>query len=192
MYNMTTPYVVPHYITSSLDANAVPDEGIYIVTNAITNAPTTNHGVLWNITSVGTPYQMFFPDCQTSIYKRWYTSGAWTAWKLVQVPTDTNAFRNSIALKTFGLRTGNTDSTFDIRNGNSPLYLRKVSCTSSNYTETYNFTPFPNAAWGLFLINPLDSRSSIIYSGARIVSNGSFIYESRQATAGGEVLLIGY
>lgn len=41
----------------------------------------TSHGVLVNVKSVGTPFQMYFPDDLLYVYKRYYTNGAWTSWE---------------------------------------------------------------------------------------------------------------
>ena len=54
---------------SSLDANAILEDGI-------TGAPMSNHGVLVYVKSVGTPFQMYFPDDRLYVYKRIYASCA--------------------------------------------------------------------------------------------------------------------
>ena len=73
---------MPWFVESSCDANSCA-QGFHIVSAAITNAPTTNHGALLYVSSVGTPFQIFFPDNQNYVYKRWYTSGAWTSWQIM-------------------------------------------------------------------------------------------------------------
>ena len=59
---------------SSLDANAISEDGI-------TGAPMSNHGVLVYVKSVGTPFQMYFPDNLLYVYKRICVDGAWRAWE---------------------------------------------------------------------------------------------------------------
>lgn len=79
---------LPFEIVTSLDANnSSLGDGIWYVKGSITNAPMTSWGVFWNVKSMGTPFQMYFPDASLAIYKRWYSSGAWSSWK--QVDTDT-------------------------------------------------------------------------------------------------------
>lgn len=56
-------------------------DNLAIFAVALSDAPLTNHGALLSIKSVGTPCQFFFPDNQKYVYKRWYTSGAWTSWE---------------------------------------------------------------------------------------------------------------
>ena len=66
-------------IGTGVNANSC-SQGLYISAGSITNCPMTNHGALWYCSSVGTPFQYYFPDNQPFCYKRWYTSGAWTGW----------------------------------------------------------------------------------------------------------------
>lgn len=80
-------YAMPFYKVTSLNANNVTTSGVWYVNGVTRNAPTTNHGVLWNVTNIGTPFQMFFPDNSISIYKRWYTNGAWTSWQTIDTNT---------------------------------------------------------------------------------------------------------
>ena len=54
---------------------------IAITTTTPTGAPTTNHALWFNIKDIGTPFQLFFPDNQLYIYKRYKTSGtSWGDW----------------------------------------------------------------------------------------------------------------
>ena len=41
----------------------------------------SNHGVLVYVKSVGTPFQMYFPDDRLYVYKRICVDGAWQAWE---------------------------------------------------------------------------------------------------------------
>ena len=71
-----------HFATvSSLDANTISEDGIWYVYGGINGAPMSNHGVLVYVKSVGTPFQMYFPDNLLYVYKRIYTSGAWGSWE---------------------------------------------------------------------------------------------------------------
>ena len=71
-----------HFATvSSLDANAISEDGIWYVYGGITNAPMQNHGVLVYVKSVGTPFQMYFPDNLLYVYKRFITNGGWGSWE---------------------------------------------------------------------------------------------------------------
>ena len=72
----------PYHEVTSLDANSAIS-GIYSCKASVTNAPVTNHGVLIDFHFVGTPFQIFMPDNINYMYKRWYTSGAWTAWHIM-------------------------------------------------------------------------------------------------------------
>lgn len=75
--------IFPYYeLTSGADCNNMP-KGIYSCKCSITNAPLTNHGVIIAFNFVGTPFQMYLADNINYIYKRWYTSGAWTAWTIM-------------------------------------------------------------------------------------------------------------
>ena len=69
--NTTQGYFPVFYITSSVDANTLVNDGIYLTKAALTNCPTTNHCVLLVCRNIGTPFQIFFPDNQPHIYKRW-------------------------------------------------------------------------------------------------------------------------
>ena len=81
------------HIVDTLDANVVLEDGIWQVRGSITNVPILNPpatgGVFWNIKSVGTPYQMYFPDNTIKIYKRWYINNTWQPWREI----DTNTWR---------------------------------------------------------------------------------------------------
>ena len=66
---------------SSLDANAILEDGIWYVYGGITGAPMSNHGVLVYVKSVGTPFQMYFPDDRLYVYKRICVDGAWQVWE---------------------------------------------------------------------------------------------------------------
>ena len=72
-------------VVTSLDADTVSTDGLWFCHNSITGAPLTNHGMFLNVSSssMGTPFQMYFPDNSLKIYKRWYTNGAWVAWQEV-------------------------------------------------------------------------------------------------------------
>jgi len=72
--NSTQGYFPTYYITSSQgnpDANQMVDDGMYLLITSPSNCPTTNHGVILVCRSIGTPFQIFFPDNQPFIYKRW-------------------------------------------------------------------------------------------------------------------------
>jgi len=71
---------LPMYLVTSCDANTVSGDGMWIVKGTTTNAPVTKHGSLINVATVGTPCQMFLPDNELYIYKRYYTNSAWSAW----------------------------------------------------------------------------------------------------------------
>jgi len=58
-------------ITNQVDINNLVKDGFYIARCSLKNAPTTNHGVVLVFSSVGTPFQFFFPDNQPDFYKRW-------------------------------------------------------------------------------------------------------------------------
>lgn len=71
-----------HYdAVSSLDVNALSQDGIWHVYGGITGAPMSNHGVLYYVKSVGTPNQLYFPDNLLDVYKRIYTNSAWGPWQ---------------------------------------------------------------------------------------------------------------
>lgn len=72
-----------HFDTvSSLNANDVrTTNGMWACAASITNAAMTNHSVLFGASNVGTPFQLQIPDSShLYIYKRWYSSGAWSGW----------------------------------------------------------------------------------------------------------------
>ena len=77
-------FFLPFFKTTTLDVDNITEDGLWEVYGAITGAPTTNHGLLLNMSSVGTPLQMFFPDASLYSYKRYYTGGAWTSWSLLR------------------------------------------------------------------------------------------------------------
>ncbi len=52
----------------------------YFRVGSNTNAPVTNQGMLEVNFSVGTPYQVYYPDNLMYYYKRTYTSNAWSTW----------------------------------------------------------------------------------------------------------------
>lgn len=68
--------------STAVDANDLrTNVGFYSVANSITNAATTNHAMLMCVGNVGTPAQYFFSDTSVLyIYKRWYSSNAWSSW----------------------------------------------------------------------------------------------------------------
>ena len=70
---------------SSLNANDVrTTNGIWACAAAITNAAMANHSVLLGASNVGTPFQLQIPDSShLYIYKRWYSSGAWSGWSKI-------------------------------------------------------------------------------------------------------------
>ena len=70
---------LPYSEVDSLDANTC-SPGLYCARVVPSNVPTSNHGLLLYINNLGTPFQMWYPDNARVIYKRWYTSGAWTGW----------------------------------------------------------------------------------------------------------------
>lgn len=65
-----------------------------------------NHGVFLNVKTMGTPFQMYFPDNLLYVYKRITTSGSWGSWEKMNarswddiqskptIPTDTNQLTN--------------------------------------------------------------------------------------------------
>ena len=74
----------PMYINSSdgVNANNLTNDGIYF-NHSTSNTPlTTNHNMLVSANSVGTPFQLFFPDDRPEFYKRWFTksSSTWSSW----------------------------------------------------------------------------------------------------------------
>ena len=70
-------------ISSAIDLDTIKTSGIYHIATSLSSgyhAPTTNHHTLFVDFSVGTPYQIFVPDALNAMYKRTYTSGAWSDW----------------------------------------------------------------------------------------------------------------
>lgn len=143
--------------TTSLDADAVrTTNGIWIVSAAITNAPTANHGALFGIASVGTPCQYFMPDNSLYIYKRWYSSSAWNTWQKISAGyADSAGSANAVAW-------GNVSG----KPGNYP-----GGCTgnaaSASTTPTVSASAVDNAnvngmyTTGLFQIHSLASGQSL-------------------------------
>lgn len=81
-----------HFATvTSLDADTVDEDGIWYVKGTITHAPISYHGLFMYVKSVGTPCQIYIPDATLDIYKRWYTSGAWTTWAKVSAGSAVDA-----------------------------------------------------------------------------------------------------
>ena len=71
-----------HYASvSSLDADTISEDGIWYVTGAITGAPLAHYGVFLNVKTMGTPFQMYFPDHNLYVYKRITTSDGWSSWE---------------------------------------------------------------------------------------------------------------
>lgn len=70
---------------TSLNADDVrTTNGIWVCAASITNAAMTNHSVLFGASNVGTPFQLQIPDSShLYIYKRWYSSGAWSSWSKI-------------------------------------------------------------------------------------------------------------
>lgn len=82
---------MPWNNVSSLNANDA-SPGWYNSEASITNAAHTNHSSLLYVNNVGTPYQLQIPDSSVLyIYKRWYTSGAWSAWSKISAGYADNA-----------------------------------------------------------------------------------------------------
>lgn len=81
---------MPHKtITTATDFNTLTDTCIYhIAFMDGANQPTSNHGTLYVDFLVGTPYQLWMPDASNQMFKRHYTSGAWTGWTELKL-TDT-------------------------------------------------------------------------------------------------------
>lgn len=78
---------LPFYTVTSLDADTVSTDGLWVCRGTITGAPITSYGMLLNITSalVGTPFQMYFPDNSLDIYKRYLNNSqqTWNSWQLL-------------------------------------------------------------------------------------------------------------
>jgi len=66
-------------ISSNINWNSLNTSGIYhIKTTSGTNRPVVHHGTLFVDNNVGTPYQLYIPDGDTtSIYKRSLSSNEW-------------------------------------------------------------------------------------------------------------------
>lgn len=81
---------MPHKtITTATDFNEFKETGVYhIVFMDGANQPTSNHGTLYVDFLVGTPYQLWMPDASNQMFKRHYTSGAWSGWTELKL-TDT-------------------------------------------------------------------------------------------------------
>jgi hypothetical protein len=77
---------VPHKIvtTASTDVNTLTTTAWYSLACTNVNTPTTsNHGVLLSDFNVGTPFQIWFPDNNMNIFKRWKVPDGFSAWKRI-------------------------------------------------------------------------------------------------------------
>ena len=76
------------------DVNTLKTTGRYFIKGTLTNAPTSNNGVIDVAWDVGTPYQIFYPDNVNTAYKRtWNSSNStWNGWTQLMF-TDTNTWR---------------------------------------------------------------------------------------------------
>lgn len=98
--------------TSNLNANDIrTSTGIWITKGSVTGAtapPITNNGMVISMGSaVGTPAQLYFPDSnQKYIYKRWYSSSAWSEWTKISAGYADTA--GSLAVSTIAIQTGST------------------------------------------------------------------------------------
>ena len=117
--------------TVSEDANNITKTGVYHFKASITNAPKTSHGTLIVEYDVGTPYQIYLPDNELMVYKRWLVSGSWSSWSRLPISSDITAantggivaaslntngyvkFANGLILQ-WGSYSGNTSSAYTI------------------------------------------------------------------------------
>lgn len=81
----THSYLPITYVTSSSDFNNYKTTGLYIIrAGGNTNYATTegNHGVLFVMWDIGTPFQLFLGDSSYLYFrKRYWSNNAWTAWQ---------------------------------------------------------------------------------------------------------------
>ena len=132
-----------HYAAvSSLDADTISEDGIWYVAGAITGAPMQHHGVFLNVRAVGTPFQMYFPDDLLYVYKRTYSSGAWSSWgKMNARSWDDIQSKPTIPSKTSQL---SNDSGFITGVSWDSVSNKPSTFTPSSHTHTKSqITDFP-------------------------------------------------
>ena len=75
--------VLPSFNVGAVDLDTLQTTGVYHITaSGFTHAPVTNWGTVYVDFTVGTPYQIYIPDNQPTLYKRHYTksTSTWNAW----------------------------------------------------------------------------------------------------------------
>lgn len=147
------PYFYRYSEQTNLDN--FTQEGIYTRIGTVTNSPSDSqsHAMLINVSSVGTPFQLYFIDNSNIFYKRWKSSGVWTEWYVYNgVPLSKNSLAQFVRQRysKTGVSVGTSNVNFSI------------SGTKSGYTSIM---------YSLFY-----SYASTITAGVQIVSygNGSF------------------
>ena len=80
--NSFIPYTI---ITSAADINQYQTTGIYSCRVSMTNAPITNHGILFVFADVGTKCQIFMGDNINYFYKRFWnnSTNVWNGWTIM-------------------------------------------------------------------------------------------------------------
>lgn len=147
---------------SSLNANNLSHEGIWYVYGSITGAPSSSHGVLWYVNSIGTPFQMYFPDNVPTVYKRWYTNGSWSDWTdLNSTATNRGLAGNNVSWDTMG------DGYYGTNPNQIPTELQSLF-SSYSYFSSYGTLHLNKGSGGVY---PVIEYMDVFGHGARWNSN---------------------
>lgn len=130
-------YAVPFYKLTSGTCSSL-SEGLTFTQYSDSTAAHSNHSAFLTVNSVGTPFQLQFPDStEMYIYKRYY-SGGWSAWSKISA-----GYADSATYATNSTYLYASDSPY--RYGDSaPYYMRmryNVNGDSRWYLSVYPETP---------------------------------------------------
>lgn len=157
-------------ITTATDLDTLKTTGTYYLkVSNNPNAPTTGHGELEVNYSVGTPYQIWYPDNQSYYYKRTWnnTNSAWNSWIKIDAIDAAKTSTNYISADSSGIR---------IASANPATQAQRMVLTNNNLVmyDSLNVDRLTlNSTYGLLL-----GRSSGTRGGyAKVNDNGLYIYD---------------
>lgn len=122
--------------TTTLNADSISTSGIWLSKSSITNAATTNWGVLFNDIN-GTKFQLFIPDSSyLYVYKRYYSNSTWSSWSKLSAgyADSAGSATNADKLNNYASDTAASANTIVRRDGSG--YIRAVYFNQSSGAET--------------------------------------------------------